>query len=99
MKLLLICAGGASTSILMKKLEKHAAEKGMEFSVEAHSVGEYEDVADAFDVIMLGPQVSYKKNEVAEHTGKPVGVVAPMDYALGQAANIFKQIEGITAQG
>ena len=95
MKLLLICAGGASTSILMKKMVKYADANGIDFTVEAHGLGEAEDYAPDFDVIMMGPQVSYKRDVMAETTGKPVGVVSAMDYALGNAENIFKQIKAI----
>ena len=98
MKLLLLCAGGASTSILMKKMEKYAAANDMDFTVEAHGVGTYEEYAPDFDVIMLGPQVSYRRNAVAEETGKPVGVVSSLDYALGNAENIFKQIGEIYSE-
>ena len=95
MKLLLICAGGASTSILMRKMEKYAAANGIDFTVEAHGISEYVDYAQDFDVIMLGPQISYKKDEIARTTEKPVGVVASLDYALGNAENVLKQIREI----
>ena len=95
MKLLLLCAGGASTSILMKKMVRYAESIGMDFTVEAHGVGSYEDYAQDFDVIMLGPQVSYRRDLIASDTGKPVGVVSSLDYALGNAENIFKQIKEI----
>lgn len=39
MKVLLVCAGGMSTSILMKKMEKYAAEKGIEFEIAAVGPG------------------------------------------------------------
>jgi PTS system cellobiose-specific IIB component len=76
----------------MKKLEKYAGEKNIDFYVEAKSVTAQGYAANNFDVIMLGPQVSYKRDSVAAATGKPVGVVPPLDYALGNAENIFKQI-------
>lgn len=95
MKLLLVCAGGASTSILMKKLEKYAAEKDVAFSVEAKGVMDYEDHYKDKDLILVGPQVGYKKEEIARVTGLPTDVMAPMDYALGNAENIFKQIDKI----
>lgn len=95
MKLLLLCAGGASTSILMKKMEKYAKANGIDFTVEAHGVSSYEDYFHNFDVIMLGPQISYKRDTLAKETGMPVGVVASLDYALGNAENIFKQIKTI----
>jgi len=79
----------------MKKMEKYAQANGIDFYVEAHGVSGYEDYASDFDLIMLGPQVSYKRDTVAEETGKPVGVVTPLDYALGNAENIFKAIKEI----
>jgi len=96
MKLLLICAGGASTSILMKKMKKYADSKDMDFDVIAVGLSGYEDVYKDYDIIMLGPQVSYKKDIIKEATGKPVGIVAQLDYALGNAENIFKQMEQLT---
>jgi PTS system cellobiose-specific IIB component len=98
MKLLLLCAGGLSTSILMKKLEKYAAGKGVPFEVIAKGINEYEDFYREYDVILLGPQVSYKKEEVAAATQKPLGVIAQMDYALGNAENVFKQLDALCPQ-
>jgi PTS system cellobiose-specific IIB component len=94
-KVLLVCAGGLSTSILMKKMEKYAQENGFTLKIEAVGLSGYEDVYKNYDVILLGPQVSYKKAEVQAVTNLPVDVVAPYDYAIGNAANIFKQIEKI----
>jgi PTS system cellobiose-specific IIB component len=84
-----------STSILMKKLEKFAASKEIPFEVIAKGINDYEDYYKNYDLILLGPQVSYKKDEIAKVTGKPLGVVAQIDYALGNAEKIFKQIEDL----
>lgn len=92
MKVLLICAGGMSTSILMKKMEKYAESKGTTLEIVAIGASDVEEHYKDFDVILLGPQISYKKDDIAALTGKPVAVIAPMDYALGNAENIFQQI-------
>ena len=42
MKIMLVCAGGMSTSILMKKMEKWGVEKGRELEVKAFVLSEYE---------------------------------------------------------
>lgn len=94
-KVLLICAGGMSTSILMKKMEKYAQENGFVLKIEAVGMSDYQEVYKNYDIILLGPQVSYKKAEVQAVTKLPVDVVAAYDYAIGNAANIFKQIEKI----
>ena len=92
MKILLVCAGGMSTSILMKNLEKYAAEHGIELEILARGMNDYDDVYRNYDVILLGPQVSYQKGSIEGDTHKPVAVIAPYDYAIGNAENIFKQI-------
>ena len=76
-KVLLICAGGMSTGILMRKMET------------------YEDVYKNYDVILLGPQVSYKKGEIEQNTQKPIAVIPAYDYAIGNVANIMKQVEDL----
>ena len=84
-----------STSILIKKMEKYAAANAIDFQAVARAATDYEDIYRDYDVILLGPQVSYKKGEIAAATGKPLAVIAQMDYALGNAENIFKQINRI----
>ena len=54
MKVLLVCAGGMSTSILMKKLEKHAADKGIDFEIAAVGLSAYKDVCANYDCILMG---------------------------------------------
>lgn len=98
MKVLLVCAGGLSTSILMKKMTKYAAEKGFELEVKAVGVGEYAEEYKNYEVILVGPQVSYKKDEIAEKTQLPTMVINQMDYALGNVENIFKAVDKILPQ-
>ena len=95
MKILLVCAGGMSTSILMKKIEKYAAEHDIPLTIMARGAGDFEDVVKDFDVILLGPQVSYQKVNIEQASGLPVGVIAPYDYAIGGCENIFKLANGL----
>lgn len=94
-KVLLICAGGMSTSILMKKMEKYAKENHFELKIEAVGMSDYEDVYKNYDVILLGPQVSYKKAEIQAATHLPIDVISPADYGIGNVVKIFKQIDSI----
>lgn len=98
MKVLLVCAGGMSTSIVMKKMRQYAEKQGIEdFAVDATGVGSFRDVVKEYDVVLLGPQISYKKDDVQAGAGDeiPVGVIAPADYAIANCDNIFKQIDGL----
>ena len=98
MKVLLVCAGGMSTSILMKKLEKHAADKGIDFEIAAVGLSAYKDVCANYDCILMGPQVGYQKDAVAQGSGLPVEVIPPQDYGLGNCENIFKLVDKCLAQ-
>lgn len=94
MKIMLVCAGGMSTGILMNKMKKWAQEHGKELDVKAYGVGEYERHFQEYECILLGPQISYKEKEIKAVVGDmPVSQIASMDYALGNVENIMKQVE------
>lgn len=96
MKVLLVCAGGMSTSILMKKLEKYAEEQGIDFEVAAVGETAYRDVCHNYDCILLGPQIGYMKDEIKEGSDNmPLDVIAPQDYGIGNCENIFAQINAL----
>lgn len=98
MKILLVCAGGCSTGILMKKMETYWAEQNVELSIRAVGLSEYTDVCGNFDIIMVGPQVAYRLKEIKENTGLPCATVPSMDYAMGNCANIMKLAEKLYAE-
>lgn len=95
MRLLLICAGGMSTSMLIKKLEKYAAANNIEnFVCEAHGVSSFEDLYKDWDLTLYGPQISNKADYLREICGEdyPIGKIQPADYAIGNAEKIFKEV-------
>lgn len=94
-KILLVCSGGMSTTILMTKMEKYAAEKGFGLKVEACAVSACQDKAADYDVILLGPQIAYQKSSVAGKVSIPVAAMQPQDYAMARCENIFKQVDEI----
>jgi len=89
--ILLLCAAGMSTGLLMNKLKKYAAENNIELNIDAVglSASDYVNEAKKHDVILMGPQVSYRVNEVKEATKMPVATIPSTDYALGNAKNVF----------
>lgn len=100
MKILLICANGLSTSILMQKMEKWGKEKNVDLSVKAVPMGGYEDIYQDFDCILVAPQISYKLEEVQNvAVGKPVGPINSMDYGIGNVDNIMKDVNRLIEKG
>lgn len=95
MKILLVCAGGMSTSILMKKMETYWAEQGEELEIKAVGLGSYQDEYQNFDIVLMGPQVSYRLKEVKENTGLPTAAIESFDYAIANCPNIMKLANGL----
>ena len=94
MKILLICANGLSTSILMNKMKKWGKEKNIELEVRAVPMSEYLNVYKNFDCILIGPQISYQYNEIkANAIDVPVEKISPMDYGMSNVENIMKQVK------
>ncbi|MDR6226743.1 PTS sugar transporter subunit IIB [Desmospora profundinema] len=83
MNILLVCAAGMSTSLLVSKMEEAAREKGWDVQVKAVPADEAKAHLDDVDVLLLGPQVRYKLpqfKQMGEERGIPVDVINPADY-------------------
>ena len=54
----------------------------------------YKEYCTGYDVILLGPQIAYRREKIAAECGNlPVLAIAPGDYAAGNAAHILEQVE------
>lgn len=62
--ILLVCAAGMSTSLLVNKMKAAAADRGLEIEINALPVGECSSVIDKVDIVLLGPQVRFQKPTV-----------------------------------
>jgi len=99
MKVLLVCAAGMSTSMLMKKMEAYAKDNAIDLEIAARSFSELKNPADdGYDCILIGPQISYQKDKVvAKAQGLPVDVIPMKDYGRQNCPAIFEQIDKILA--
>lgn len=89
MKILLVCAGGASTSILMKKMVKYWEEKQISLEIKATGLGGYQEIASDFEIVLVGPQVSYRLKEIREETELPTAAIEAFDYAIGNCDKLM----------
>ncbi|MCC6106442.1 MAG: PTS sugar transporter subunit IIB [Coriobacteriaceae bacterium] len=94
-KILLVCSGGMSTSVLMNKMQKYGEENGIDMKVDACGTNKYEDEAAKYDIILLGPQIAYRKAQIQKTVGIPVVPIKPQDYAFGNVANILAGVDEI----
>ena len=84
-KILLLCAAGMSTSLMVKKMTEAAEKKGIEVEIKAIGLEKFQENLDTYDVFLLGPQVKYKKAElekIADTVGKKVEVINTVDYGM-----------------
>lgn len=98
MKVLLVCAGGMSTSILMKKMQAYCASKGEELEIEAIGKGDLEEHWRNYDCVLIGPQISYALDEIRESIDIPAEKIPTLDYGRGNAENVMKLAHKITGK-
>lgn len=86
-KYILACAGGMSTSILARKMQNEAVTRGLDIEIEAISESNVKEElnrnSDRIKAILLGPQIRYIKQQVANMAAPfnvPVDVIDMMDY-------------------
>lgn len=98
MNILLICAGGLSTSLLVTKMKTYAQEIGEMPVIEAHPAGNLGDVIDRFDIVFLGPQIAHKFESIQKEfgdLGKPLVMIEPMDYGLCRGKEVYEKAKQI----
>ncbi len=97
MKILICCAGGFSSSIVEKKMRDYGTKIGEEIEVHAVGTSEVDEIIkDGYQVLLYAPQVRNRARELqasADRAGIPCALMAPQDYALANAENIYKQVK------
>lgn len=82
MNIMLVCAMGMSTSLLVTKMKEAVKAQGKNYKIWALDVDSVEDEEEHYDIVMLGPQVSYRMAEVKDcvPSKTPVVVIDKQDY-------------------
>lgn len=57
--IVLVCAAGMSTSLLVNKMKDAAKEENFECTINAYSASSSSEAIKKSDIVMLGPQVKY----------------------------------------
>lgn len=92
MNILLVCAAGMSTSLLVNRMNEAAKKDGVTVHIEAHPVGSIDQFGDNFDIILLGPQVRYELKKVQKkYPNKPVEVINMQDYGMMNGEKVLKR--------
>lgn len=92
-KILLCCAAGMSTSMVVQRMEKAAVKLGIDTKIQAVGMEEFSENIGDFDCCLLGPQIKYKLNDFQKSAGehnKPVAVINMMDYGMLNGEKILQ---------
>lgn len=88
--IILICAAGMSTSMLVTKMEKAAAEEGYECHIQAYAANEANNVIPSADIVLLGPQVRFNlKTFRAQYPDKHIELIDMILYGTMNGKAVF----------
>ncbi len=90
-RIMLACAAGMSTSLLVTKMQTAAKEEGVEAEIWAVPEADVEKNVGKFDVCLLGPQVRFKLKAIQKIAdGKwPVDVIEMTAYGTMNGKKVF----------
>jgi cellobiose PTS system EIIB component len=81
----LICAGGFSSSILLKEMEKSSDKKGLDIKFNAISESKFDQYKDETDILLLAPQVRYLEKQILSKYNMDnikIMIIDSIDYGL-----------------
>lgn len=99
--IMLACAAGMSTSMLVKRMQDAAKAEGKDYEIFAKSTSDIDaELASDHkpDVLLPGPQVGYLKNDVKKKTdeaGIPMDVINMMDYGMMKGDKVLAAAEAM----
>lgn len=97
MKILLCCAGGFSTNMLMQNMKKVVKESAKldenDFDFIAIPADSLESQVDGWDVVLVGPQIAHKADfihSILDPKGIPFAVIDKDVYGQMDGATVMK---------
>lgn len=92
--ILLLCEHGASTGMLTTRMREAAEKLGVEANINAYSYTRLDSLIDGADIILLGPQVRFKKKGFEQkYADKDVEflVVDTVAYGMMDGEKVLKE--------
>ncbi|SUY46489.1 phosphotransferase system, lactose/cellobiose-specific IIB subunit [Clostridium putrefaciens] len=93
--IMLVCAAGMSTSLMVSKMQKAAEAKGIDAEIFAISASEADSYLEEkkVDVLLLGPQVRFMKDKFEEKVvplGIALDVIKMTDYGMMNGEKVLE---------
>lgn len=93
MRILLVCCGGISTALLVKKLQTEAASCGLNPQIRATGVVHGAKAIQEADVCLFGPQLKAQMVDALDWTENrrvPIDMISPEDFKTMNAKRILE---------
>lgn len=94
-KIVLLCAAGMSTSMLVTKMKKAADEQGYEVEIQAYPVAEAKTRGEDADIVLLGPQVRFHLAKVKEQVSCPVEAIDMSAYGMMDGVKVLQRVKEV----
>lgn len=94
-KIVLFCAAGMSTSMLVKKMIEAAQIEGYECVIEAHPISEAAIHGKDADIALLGPQVRFQLKKVMNEVTCPVVSIDMNAYGTMDGKKVIAQVKEV----
>ncbi|WP_294562459.1 PTS sugar transporter subunit IIB [uncultured Traorella sp.] len=93
--IILVCEHGASTGMLTTRMQEAAKKLGVEATINAYPYTKLDELIDGADIVLLGPQVRFKKKTFEEKyadKGIEFMVVDTVDYGMMNGEKVLKTV-------
>ncbi len=90
-KIVLLCNGGLSTGILVKKMKAAAEKADYACEIAAYPAADAEEVGKGADIILLGPQVRFQMEVIKKQVSCPVISIEPVSYGTMNGEKVLQQ--------
>ena len=92
---LISCAGGFSSSLVISKFKNAAAAKGVEVNAWAINSGDFDANVDKADIVLVAPQIQYMYapfKEKCDARNIPCLMVSQKDYGRCNGEHILEEV-------
>ena len=89
--IVLLCAAGMSTSLLVTRMQKEAEKDHFECEIHAYAMSDEKRYVPDADCILIGPQVRFNLNNLKkEYPDKPIDAIPMQMYGMMDGAGAMK---------
>lgn len=90
--IVLFCAAGMSTSLLVNKMKDYAASINYECKIEAYPISKAQECGAAADICLLGPQVRFNMDAVKKQVSCPVEAIDMKAYGMMDGKAVIEAV-------